>query len=227
MRQGTLSVMLLALLAGFFLSPSEAHARRGIVVITSGDHIAHVANFPSEAESQLRQETGHTVQLGYYYSHFGVFWVDIWTWGGTYCVYEGDNYEPLEYEQAVALMGGSSISKPFFYSCPPGMVLLLCVGVWYGVSSYRERKQTQALQEEISRIAEDHRYQSALKLMQDQYTTDEAGNELPPEQQIHQQEMQGPAVFEKAVQHLVDQGIPREEAERNLALLLAVMSHHG
>jgi hypothetical protein len=65
------------LVAFALLSPSAASAK-GIVLITWGETISHVG----DASPQARQMLG-TRQVGYKYGYFGVFWLDLWTHGGT------------------------------------------------------------------------------------------------------------------------------------------------
>ena len=64
-------------------------------------------------------------QVGYKYGYWGVFWIDLWTHDGTYCLYEGDRYKPIEPAEAARLLGKSEgeLSKPFLYRVPLGWFL--------------------------------------------------------------------------------------------------------
>jgi len=72
---GAAAVAALAL----WLQPAAAHAK-GIILITHGDTINHLGDVASEYRGAGLPAT----TVGYKYSSFGVFWLDLWTWGGTY-----------------------------------------------------------------------------------------------------------------------------------------------
>ena len=96
------------------LSSSEASAQGIPVLGTWGETISHVG-------SSAPEKVGYkpAVMVGYKYSYIGVFWIDLWTWGGTYCVYEGKRYQPITADDAATLLGEqeSALSPPFLYKC--------------------------------------------------------------------------------------------------------------
>ena len=96
----------------FFFNPGPACAK-GIILITRGETINEVGKITNPGQLQL----GGTVSVGYKYSYFGVFWLDLWTWGGEYCVYDGDRYAPIQPAQAAELLGKPerSLGAPFLY----------------------------------------------------------------------------------------------------------------
>ncbi len=78
----SLSLALPALaLATAALSAQEAQAK-GLMIITYGEAVMHYADLDIEVRQALKDETGQDLQVGYLYSNFGVFWLDLWTWGG-------------------------------------------------------------------------------------------------------------------------------------------------
>jgi hypothetical protein len=66
------------------LTAAEARAGRGFVVVTWGETIAYVGD-PSGPAGPAWGD-GRALKVGYKYEYAGMFWVDLWTWGGTYCV---------------------------------------------------------------------------------------------------------------------------------------------
>jgi hypothetical protein len=219
-------------LAAFaLLSPSEVSAR-GIVLVTWGETISHVG----EASPQAGNMHGSN-KVGYKYGYWGVFWVDLWTHGGTYCIYEGKRYNPISPAEAARLLGRSEdeLSTPFLYRIPLGWLIfgpLIVIGI---IAAVREKGSGN----EIALLFEDPRYQKALEVLNEQYSKPPAAAEpeqgagapaaAEPEQGAGAQattddESRFRAAFEAGVQHLIGAGIPREEAERNLATMLQILT---
>src|SRR6266699_1336761 len=83
-------------LALFALILLPAPASAGAILITRGDSFSKIADIKDpEIRQKIRQATGKDMAVGFKYSYFGVFWIDFWTWGGEYCVFEDKNYSPL------------------------------------------------------------------------------------------------------------------------------------
>ena len=222
--------------AATLLAPSQAEARRGIVFITHGDAIEELADVPSQYRDQLQELTGtkQPLKVGYFYSGFGVFGLDIWTWGGTYCLTAGDQYWPLEDQQVKQLLG-SAPSRPWNYSFPPGLFLVGgLIGV-VSVYSIHTRKKTAAMQAHLAQLADDPRYKQALEQFLHEMQPPEAPAEgdadqaepLRPEVNPEAEATRGEEAFNRAVQYLVDRGVQREEATKNLGLLLAALAIDG
>src|SRR5947207_2138217 len=87
------------LIACAILSLSQGSARGGVVV-TWGDTIRHVGDVAAEQRPNVGAG-----KVGHKSSYFGVFWIDLWTWGGEFCVYEGDRYQPISRAEAARLIG--------------------------------------------------------------------------------------------------------------------------
>ncbi len=115
--------------AALFAEPAQAG--RGLLLITHGDAIKHVADLSPEMAKFASEEMGHDgVKLGYKYDHFGLFWLDLWTWDGEYCLYAGDTYWSLPPDAAAQIMEQpvESLGTPFLYKFPLGLMILLGLG---------------------------------------------------------------------------------------------------
>ncbi|MDC0669426.1 hypothetical protein [Nannocystis radixulma] len=130
----SLSIPALAL-AGVALASTEAHAGKGLLIITHGESVLHYDDLTGEAKKFTAETTGYEVKVGYLYSHFGVFWLDLWTWDGKYCLYHGDNVWELTPEDAAGLLGVKvdDLGKPLLYRIPLGILILLSLGVGFGL----------------------------------------------------------------------------------------------
>ena len=130
----SLSIPALAL-AGVALTSTEAHAGKGFVLITHGESVLHYDDLQGDAHAFAAEATGYEVRVGYLYSHFGVFWLDLWTWGGEYCLYHGDNVWQLSPEEAAGLLGVEvdALGKPLLYRVPLGILVLLGLGLGLGL----------------------------------------------------------------------------------------------
>jgi len=127
----SLSLALPALaLATVALSAEEAQAK-GIMIITHGESVLHYADLDAALRETLHEETGHNLQVGYLYSHFGLFWLDLWTWGGEYCLYEGDDVMRLTPDQVAEILKTTpdKLGKPLLYTLPLGLLILLGAGL--------------------------------------------------------------------------------------------------
>ena len=110
------------------MAPSRAEARKGFILITTGDDISKVADVPAQLAPVVKQLTGAAnPEIGYKYSMFGIFFLNIWTWDGDYVIYEGDTFWDLGTEGAAQMLGVGvdKLKKPFFYSMPPGLIILM------------------------------------------------------------------------------------------------------
>jgi hypothetical protein len=207
-------------------SASTAHARRGIMLITTGDAIKNVGEVADSMKAQVAEGTGQAgnLRVGLLHSRFGIFWVDIWTWGGMYVLYDdNDQVWEITREDAAELMGvePNQVGKPIFYTIPPGLVVLGLVGAGWMYNSRRQSKQTRLQRAELDAAAADPRYQRALGFLDEYYRQRDAappvGADGPPPDQASADQ----AAFDRAVQMVAEQGIARDEAERRLWMLWA------
>lgn len=98
------------------------------ILITSGEDFAKVADAPAE----LKQQMGiPDLCIAYKYEQFGVFWLQIWTYSGEFCLYsESQNkYGSLSKEEIKTLQetipGGLKV--PSSYSYPPGLFVIIAI----------------------------------------------------------------------------------------------------
>jgi hypothetical protein len=199
--------------------PSKAEARRRgglfFFLITTGETIKHVRDIPSDVLAKVRkayEKPNGRFKIGYSHSRFGLFWIDIWTWGGTYCIYEGNAREKITAAEAanVLKIEEGALPKPFFYSFPPGLMAILAVGGFMIFRAVRSNKEDEALGQEIETLLADSRYERALEVFNDALPDDGDGDPT--------------AAFEAAVDDLVAQGVNRNRAERKLQLLIAFIA---
>jgi len=199
------------------LSPSPASAK-GFVLVTWGDTISHLGDVSVPNRAGLAAN-----KVGFKSSYFGVFWVDLWTWGGEFCVYEGNRYGPISRAEAARLVGKpeNEVGKPFLYRFPLGWLIfgpLIALGVVVAVLDKRKASG-------IAALFEDARYQKALAILNERYEkqpVQSADTQAAEREPGHDERFR--AAFDAAVQHLVDEGVSRGEAERNLALMFEALS---
>src|SRR5262245_22464224 len=102
------------------LSPTTASAK-GIVIVTWGETIT-----PAGTATAQVKHSHASRNVGYKWGYFGVFWIDLWTHEGTYCVYSGDRYSPISSAEAARLLGKneSDLTTPFLYRWPLGWLII-------------------------------------------------------------------------------------------------------
>jgi hypothetical protein len=206
MRRTSPLVAGLFALVGLLSAPAPASAK---VLITSGDHIAHLGDL------KVKPEKGPIVpgvRVGFKYNHFGIFWLNLWTWGGEYCLYKDREYVPISRAEAAAFMGveEKDIGPPFTYSWPPGLLVLLGIVLLCVLGVYLERARLTPAQ----RLQRDSRYRQAVAMYREH-----AGEAAVPGHDYPEGVKRREVAYEAAVLYLVDQGISHNDAEENLALL--------
>src|SRR5262245_4055354 len=111
-----------AVVAAALAFPATAPAKA--VLITRGDAFSHLG------EINAKKDAGNALPadlaVGYKYSYFGIFWLDLWRYDGEYCLYHDKEYVPITKAQAALFLGvpEASISEPFFYHLPPGLIVV-------------------------------------------------------------------------------------------------------
>ncbi|MFO0608446.1 MAG: hypothetical protein U0324_35095 [Polyangiales bacterium] len=192
-------------LALVLLTPARAEAK-GFLLITHGDTVSKLADVPAAQQEAVREATRANPAVGYHYSYVGAFWIDLWTWGGEYCLFEGNRVWKLEPAQAAQLLGvpTSDLPKPLLYRFPPLLMLLLLAGAGFGAVMVVELRK----QREADRLVADPRYAQAREILVTTPTPE--GEDV----QRHR-----PQVMAAAVQHLVSGGVDAAAAERDVALL--------
>jgi hypothetical protein len=128
----SLTRLLYLVFAALILGAGEAQARRGIAIISTGSTFSELGPVNKAKLSPIEQaaiQDAHYDTVGYQYSHFGLFWLDIWNWGGEYIVYNkvSENGEMIKPDQAATLLGveESKLSKPLNYRMPYGLLVIV------------------------------------------------------------------------------------------------------
>jgi hypothetical protein len=196
--------------AAVTLAPSTAQARRGgIILITYGDSIKDLAQVPAELAPVIEKATGQSgLRVGFKYSYFGLFWLDLWTWGGDFCLYRDRSFIPLKPEMAAALLKTNGTpSKPITYTIPP-LLPVLGILIVLGVIASR----AQAERERAKKLFSDVRYLHVMLRFDD--AASRTGSLTPTTD-----------VINEARDQLVAEGVDPPEADRNVALLVKTRSH--
>ena len=97
-----------------------------------------IGEVPEEHHEAIRTELGGPANVGFVHHAFGLFWLDIWTWDGRFCLYHGDKYWEIDAEQAAVFLGKpiDKLGKPIFYTLPPGLLVLIAI-----VAQQQERSE--------------------------------------------------------------------------------------
>ncbi len=237
MRLCARPLLLLALLFGLSLFPSRAEAKIPFL-ITYGDSISQLAPLPSDKKAILEKATHAGAEVGYKYSYFGLFYLDLWTWGGEYCLFHEKSFWSLKPEQAAELLGVAQdkLPKPFFYRFP-SLLSLLVLGILGLLIASRFVKSDE---EEAAELIKDERYREALELFKKQWAEASAapatpaagaekpageaadGEKDPEEAEEAEQQKKLALALAPGISYLVGKGIPAEQAGSKLALLARV-----
>lgn len=164
--------------------------------------------------------------LAYKYTYFGLFWLEIWTWGGEAVILKDNLYYTLDIpqDQIVNKFGG----KPFVYTFPPLLCgLLLLGGGWLGFVFNAKRLQQKG--EESARMAAQQRAQRGGGILNQNNSTPATPAPLTMEQiqelydnPIYQHALQlleETQSFVKPIEYLVQNGVPESQAGFHLTAL--------
>ena len=198
-------------------TPAEVSA--GKVVVTWGDTISHVG----DVSASTGQSQGIN-KVGYKYSYFGVFWLNLWTWGGSYCVYEGDRYGEIQPAEAATLLGVSADKlSPLWYRYPAGLLVVTLLNTFGFVTCVVSEMMIEARKtRHIIQLSLNPQYQRALEILETEHAklappvgpdgaAPETTTAIAPEERFR-------VALEAGVQYLVSRGVDREDARRNLGL---------
>ncbi len=137
----TLSLVMLILLT----VTSKAQARRGALLITTGEKVIEIADIPDD--SPVKKQLSDA-KIGYRCEHIGVYWMALWTWDGEYCIYSDGQKtlivgKPAEIAEATGVPE-NAIAKPLSYTFPPLLVIiamLLILGLCGKIAEARYEAQ--------------------------------------------------------------------------------------
>ncbi len=178
--------------------------------------IVFLAELPENApvRKEAKDPGGKPTKLGYRYWYFHIFWASVWTWDGEFVAYQHEWVNPIRLgtdPKAAAEKAGldpDAVYPPFFYRFPLGWWIagvLFLLWSWKKLVEKGEPEQPQAPSALELQLLADERYQKALAAM---------NIKEQPLDQLSMSEIQ------RGLDLLIEQGIPREEAEQNLGLLL-------
>jgi hypothetical protein len=68
------------------------------------------------------------VKVGLKYSHFGMFFMSVWTWGGEVVLFKDKTYEPIVISQDKAK---AKYGTPLTYKFPPLLIIVLGGGAFW------------------------------------------------------------------------------------------------
>lgn len=198
-------VAVLAILALSLLAPHpeprsaqpQAMQAKGIVLFTHGDTIWKVTDKQPE---ELRSEG---LSIGYKFWYGGLFWIDFLTSDGTFCLFKGDNYQPIT-EAEAEQFAGEDLTTPFLYRWPLGWLIVGALAVLMVASKLLSGAKTQAGSSDL---------QEALRVVESTIAVANATTDAERTAAIEKGIAAGTA-------HLVNRGMTKEAAQ---ASLLAAM----
>jgi hypothetical protein len=160
----SLAVRGLGLLVLLFAFATCIEAEGGIPIVYGwGEEVTYVKPLPPGVREQARNELGHDAAIGFLYSRFHIFWLDLWTWGGRHVLYADQKYwDPGErgWEELLGKEETAKLSAPILYRFPLGFTILVAIvggaTVWSVLFPSRIARG--------QRLLKDERYQKALKI---------------------------------------------------------------
>src|SRR4051812_31846383 len=111
-----------AVVSVVMMLPARADAA-SLIVVTHGDAIANLGAIADPGVLGDSFPPGQAV--GFKYSYVGLYWLDLWTWDGCFCIYKDLTYTEITAAQAAELMGTASVGVPWLYRLPPGLVVCM------------------------------------------------------------------------------------------------------
>jgi hypothetical protein len=107
----------------FLAAPASANAK---VLVGWGRGCVSIGRIALPADG-----SGKRAGLGYQFSYFGVFGLDLWTWDGAYCVYDETDFKTISEIEAVRIAKeyGFVLAPPFSYRVPSGLLVISVIGV--------------------------------------------------------------------------------------------------
>jgi hypothetical protein len=220
----------------FLAAPSAAEAK-GLVIISRGDTIVELGAIKEAAP--IKPAPGlpklPDLKVGYKYSYAGIFWLDIWTWDGEYCLFENKDYMPIDAETAAKMLGVATgdLKVPFWYRYPSLLwILILLVGgfvllaILGGILEAKENSLAAKL------LQESHYQQAVDVAMTPAPTPASEGAEGPEgaespapmttEEAAKAAEEHKAVAFESGMKILLDSGVSEAVAKKNLTALVNV-----
>ena len=116
---------------------------RPAVLAVAGLLVLGIAAGPARAGGKFLGETvlyvgdggheawmiGQSQDVGFKYNYVAFLWVDLWSWGGTYCVHQRfeHKYVPITPAEAARLLkrDEADVQSPFWYRYPAGLFIVI------------------------------------------------------------------------------------------------------
>jgi hypothetical protein len=173
------------------------------------------------------QQRTHQVgaKVGFKFSYFGVFWLDLWTWDGEYCLFHDKEYWPVPKATAAALLDRpeEELTPPLAYTYPSLLLILAaCLALFLVgcvIESFRAGRESRLLADERYKQASDV-LKARLGLTPPPPLADAPPGTPPPPRPQRTPETEREA-REAAQDCLTSQGVPPDEAERNVRFLFS------
>jgi hypothetical protein len=214
-----LIVSVSGMLWGFF---SAAPALAIPIVWDKGETITHLADLPQNAPLRKQLNVAANFQpskLGYKHWRLRIFWCPIWTADGEFVAYTTERapYLPLstnpEETARVAGMNVDDVSVPLMYRFPLGWWIIGGLVIFGSIASALDKStpptplgpQPIPISTEDVQLLTDEKYQKAIEAV---YAEGRMGEQVTMDD------------IQRGVETLIARGVPREEAELNLALVL-------
>ena len=125
--------ILVVSLFALLLHAADAEAK-GFFLLTWGESVFHVSQVAEPEQTALQERLHRGVALGYEYSYAGVFWLDLWTWDGQWCLYNGRTFWKLTPDQAAAILHTTAdeLDKPKLFWFNPEKKIRATIHQGYG-----------------------------------------------------------------------------------------------
>jgi hypothetical protein len=204
------SVLSLAALTVSIATPAQASAGGPPIGFGWGARITPMKELTEKQKQEVPVAPGREAAIGFKYRYFQIFLCDVWTWDGEPVLYDKDQYWRLTDHQWTQLLGQSeydALGKPVFYRVPFGwgvVLLLVTVGnliIW--LRSINAGK--------TGSLLKDQRYQEAFRRY---------GEKLASSQNLSIGDNAQIVAFATAIEYLASEGIPPEQAKKNLVRIL-------
>jgi hypothetical protein len=147
-----LSRLLFFVFATLLIGAGQAQARRGFKLFTMGETVSEVGTVSDDVTRAITADTGPRLnKIGFKYDYFGLFWLDLWNWGGEYVAYNSlneDTVYKVSKTQAADMMGidEGKLGKPLNYRFPYLLMILIGLALLKFVPRYlAKRKQAAAV----------------------------------------------------------------------------------
>jgi hypothetical protein len=194
---------------------SPASAKGLPLFLQTGYTSEEMGAIKPEFQAQLAG-MGGDIKAGYVYQRIGVFWINIWTWGGEFALFRNSGstieYEALAKEELAAMIGvdPATIKPPLSYRIPFLFRLIGYAAALGGAFLALGAVLMVVDKRKLAKLKSDPTYQRAFEQLEKRLGPPEETKRLPPKR-IKKAIAEGADYLEK-------HDIPRAEAEKNLDL---------